>query len=413
MHKILRIFLYIGLSFIVIGCIGWFAGFFANFGLIEKVISGNIEYPLGEIYAIAIDNQDNIYCALTFYSRIQKYNWQGKFIRGWHVDADGGVFRIKVEDDKYVHIGTARNDIHYIFNTDGVLLKKDIEGKFFADITNKCESQCRDVNGNIYKIEKHILFPNVSKTTPTGYKINLITTPLYLWFIMGPFPAWYICIIGIIMTGITGAFIKLLDKKKKKIIKQATDSQHQKSKRLKFIEQVNGFAVQIPAVRNWGLIIFLPIWLTGWTGGIIWVVRGLFETNNPLITVMRVILFIVFCFAELFFIYIWIWNITGKEIVKIDGNNLFVKLDILGMGIIKQYKTDKIYELHFKESSFSMSNSLPGMWAISGGNVVFTYDYSTKEFGIGLTEFEYNEIVKKFKRYLPETSFSNTTKILI
>jgi hypothetical protein len=230
---------------------------------------------------------------------------------------------------------------------------------------------------------------------------------------MGPFPAWYICIIGIIMTGITGAFIKLLDKKKKKIIKQATDSQHQKSKRLKFIEQVNGFAVQIPAVRNWGLIIFLPIWLTGWTGGIIWVVRGLFETNNPLITVMRVILFIVFCFAELFFIYIWIWNITGKEIVKIDGNNLFVKLDILGMGIIKQYKTDKIYELHFKESSFSMSNSLPGMWAISGGNVVFTYDYSTKEFGIGLTEFEYNEIVKKFKRYLPETSFSNTTKILI
>ncbi len=44
---------------------------------------------------------------------------------GWYVDAAGGLLAVDVDNADRVHVHTARNDMHYVFDTNGSLLQKE------------------------------------------------------------------------------------------------------------------------------------------------------------------------------------------------------------------------------------------------------------------------------------------------
>ena len=57
--------------------------------------------------------------------RVQVYDRNWKFVRGWHVDAGGGTFKLSASQADRVEAITARGQWHYVFDLSGKLLSKE------------------------------------------------------------------------------------------------------------------------------------------------------------------------------------------------------------------------------------------------------------------------------------------------
>jgi hypothetical protein len=57
--------------------------------------------------------------------RIQVYDANWSFRTGWHVDANGGTFKVLAPAPGRIEVVTARGQWHYVFDTDGHLISKN------------------------------------------------------------------------------------------------------------------------------------------------------------------------------------------------------------------------------------------------------------------------------------------------
>jgi hypothetical protein len=91
-------------------------------------------------------------------SRIQVYDPNWKFIRSWYVDAGGGDFRIVPFGQDQIDVYTSRGNMHYIFNTNGLLL-------------------------NAVKNYGRVSVPNqgMSYSVPTSPWLMVFSGPLFSW----------------------------------------------------------------------------------------------------------------------------------------------------------------------------------------------------------------------------------------
>lgn len=196
-----RIALSVSISLVVVGIFGWSVAIFFND---EKTINeyqlSNVEFPLGELKGIVVDNEGNIYCGLQSYGRIQVYNEKGKFIKGTFIDAQGGDFKIMIDNDENIHIATIRKGMHYIYKKNLSLATKTSNSQYYFQIGEKNDLQAADKNNNLYQIKYNIIYPTIIKISPSGEENKLISTPLYLWPIMFPLPAWLIGATGFIFS---------------------------------------------------------------------------------------------------------------------------------------------------------------------------------------------------------------------
>ena len=172
------------------------------------IFPNDAQFPLRGIdeIPIAVDNDGNIYSAITHYSRIQKYNKNGEFIKGWFVDTSG-VFNIWVGDDR-LHAILSRTHKHVVFDLNGKMIE-NINITDFNEESSLWEkagkSVKKDLDGNIYLVENS---DNILKITPAGEKSVIIKNPFYLYLIKEPLPAFFLFIIGALMSFISGAIIK-------------------------------------------------------------------------------------------------------------------------------------------------------------------------------------------------------------
>lgn len=181
------------LAFIGIG--GFAAGFIcACVTLFNKpMVSTWARFPLGVLDCVAVDNRGNIYCGLAFYGRIQVYSPEGKFLRGWFVNAGGGGLRMKIDKDNHLHVCPAKSNNLYVFNTNGLLLSSNAMMPKERDLYFEYNpyQAAEDAEGNPYTIlPKLLVVPRVVKIVPTGETLTVVSDPFYLWFIQGPFPAF-------------------------------------------------------------------------------------------------------------------------------------------------------------------------------------------------------------------------------
>lgn len=187
----------VGIFLAILGCLGWTTTF------APSVISNlNIEYPLGVLKSIAVDSSGRIYCGIEAYSRIQVYDKNGRYLKGWFIDSSGGSFKIKVDEKDLLHIATARNGIHYIYNVNGELISKQGNRKSYYNEIATDDQQYRfiDREGNTYKIWGFsLLYPRIIKTDSSGIALEIISTPFYKWIFMAPFPSWFFGISGLII----------------------------------------------------------------------------------------------------------------------------------------------------------------------------------------------------------------------
>jgi hypothetical protein len=180
--------------FFLLGVIGWFLPFFGwPFG-------SWIESPNSEPHGIILDKYGNIYCGSKSYGRIQKYRPNGKYDRG--VNTEGGTwqgsdfgFQINEKDQLCIVVSWISKDnkgsVHRlrIYDQQGNLLHTEKNESDKRDYIHDMKNSAVDSDGNIYNFQG-FLFPRVVKQTQVGDRSIIISTPVLLWFVQAPFPAF-------------------------------------------------------------------------------------------------------------------------------------------------------------------------------------------------------------------------------
>ena len=173
--------------------------------------------------------------------------------------------------------------------------------------------------------------------------------------------------------------------------------------RLQRLPTVNGTELHILAKKDWGSLIFIPVWLSFWTFGGITAMKWLVHPG-PSTPRAFFALWLAFWFlGEVWAIYWWFWTAFGKEIVTIREGALSIKRDILGYGRIRSFPVGSVRNLRpsgvFPSKSY-WENYLVQLKLV-GGTVGFDVDGQVKKFGIQLTEPEAQEVVQELKSHLP------------
>jgi hypothetical protein len=106
-----------------VGAIGFFGNGLSAFGGMNW-LPRSFEWPVGRAEGvISLPNGDHV-VPLTPSNRIQVYDRNWRFLRGWHVDASGGVFSLAPSGEDRIDVFTARRSLHYVFTADGDLVSR-------------------------------------------------------------------------------------------------------------------------------------------------------------------------------------------------------------------------------------------------------------------------------------------------
>ena len=171
-----------GINFLASGCL--VVGAFGFFGTVLSGVGAlnwlppSFEWPIGETKG-ALVRADGIIVAPHMPSgRIQIYNGDLEFQRGWYVPASGGNFRLAPIGHETFHVYTIRGNKTLVYDIYGSLLSSE---KFEAGIQ-----------------------PRLRRAR----EIVEIPTPIYLKVFVHPFIPWIVGAVGILLLFWTGEFRK-------------------------------------------------------------------------------------------------------------------------------------------------------------------------------------------------------------
>lgn len=193
-----------------------------NLSLIRKlsIDTSKVRFPQTGSKGISVDSKGRIYCAIFDYQRLQVYDQNGQFIRGWftYIPKDGFGLHLVTDPNDNIHI--VADVSHDIYDSNGVLLstKRGENSDPNKEHVGEGYNLTRDQHGNVYRFHSGLssmLFPKIIKIIPTGEQKALIEDPLELWLMMGPVHAWLLLMLWMLFLAIVfvlNYFIKLLQR---------------------------------------------------------------------------------------------------------------------------------------------------------------------------------------------------------
>jgi len=205
-------FLFSILFTIVVASLWWFGSTsLLSESTRSRFFPPKVQFPLGNLNGVAVDKKGDIYLGVRGYSRIQRYNSEGVFLKGWFINTGGGLFDIWIDDKNNLNVRVVRPDDHLIFNADGQLLKttkivSPEEDEYLAQQASGLRA--KDAFGNIYAIENPKWSPKVVKINSIGKESILIKDPVHFYLFRYPQPLLSVGIISLIMSAIIGIIIK-------------------------------------------------------------------------------------------------------------------------------------------------------------------------------------------------------------
>jgi hypothetical protein len=155
----------LGLAYflILVGASGFFAAALSASGVLRLPTS--FEWPAGYVSGVVRAADGDYIVPLIPSGRIQLYDPNWHFIRGWQVDAEGGEFKVQGSPDGMIEVFTARGEHHYSFTKDGLL------------------------------IASTRVLPELFYRLPKARSVTVPTSPLS-WIFSSPFISWGVMAIG-------------------------------------------------------------------------------------------------------------------------------------------------------------------------------------------------------------------------
>ncbi len=166
-------------------------------------------------------------------------------------------------------------------------------------------------------------------------------------------------------------------------------------------ESQGGLRIVIPARRNWFILLFLAVWLVGWAFGELSAIGVLFDVG-PMRTGRRSApsAFLAFwllgwTFGGAAAAYTWLWNLCGREIVRIDGAALAISREPIPFPRSREFDWTQVRNLRVSPSLRPRQNFSPG-------TIAFDYGARTHGFGRGLDEAEAQMLIDAIARRFPQ-----------
>jgi hypothetical protein len=105
---------------VIVGAGGFFATALLEMGVLK--LSNSSQWPAGYVSGVIRTPDGKYVVPLIPPGRVQLYDPQWRFLRGWHVNADAGDFKVECAADGKIDVLTARGLHHYTFTQDGNLI---------------------------------------------------------------------------------------------------------------------------------------------------------------------------------------------------------------------------------------------------------------------------------------------------
>jgi hypothetical protein len=167
-----------------------------------------LRVPFGDLGGIAVGNNGNIYFGIGMFSRIQVYDTNGIFLKGWFVP-DPGISLFVDCNDNLNYLGY-RQRIKLVYDSNGTILDHErVTDKYILNVEPESDYEATDDFGNSYRIESRFFFPRIAKVTPAGEVKTLIEEPIFLTPFRFPFPSIPI----MAMAGIPLSILRFLRRK--------------------------------------------------------------------------------------------------------------------------------------------------------------------------------------------------------
>jgi hypothetical protein len=163
-----RVGFFVGSALAVVGGLGFFGSALSDVGGLNW-LPGSFEWPAGYVTGVATLGSGLHVVPHTPSGRIQVYDSDWKFLRGWHIDAGGGTFKLRGSGADRIDVFTPRGQWHYVFNDRGGLILKVS-----------------------YAPESYSSFECASESA-------LIPTAPWLWVFTHPGISWSILFVGIVV----------------------------------------------------------------------------------------------------------------------------------------------------------------------------------------------------------------------
>ena len=181
MDRILHLFKYIGVLFMIYGALA-FTGW--GMTILDQIPQFSpVNWPLGTVSGVVQDSTGRYVASNTAYSRVQVYDPNLNFITGWSVDDGGGDFHLVMNKNDQVEVLCVRNHRRFVYNLDGNLVTQS--GFSWDD------------------------YPNLDADTMTVS----FPTPIYLLPFTSPFLGGFTVILGMIIISLAGWPIRRRKKK--------------------------------------------------------------------------------------------------------------------------------------------------------------------------------------------------------
>lgn len=160
----------------------------------------------------------------------------------------------------------------------------------------------------------------------------------------------------------------------------------------------------LTARRNWFVLLFLSAWLVGWGVGEFMVpTQMLGKSGRTGIDLFAVAWLVGWTLGGGFALYIWLWNLIGREIIEIDSESLRIKRAVGSVGPLREFSLGHVRALRVAPVGFSPFDFASGMrfWGVGGGSIAFDYGAKTYRFGSALDEAEAKQVLARIGDRLP------------
>jgi hypothetical protein len=164
-----------------------------------------------------------------------------------------------------------------------------------------------------------------------------------------------------------------------------------------------GLSASIPAWRNWFVVLFLCVWLSGWTFSGVSAGRSFVKPGDD--QLFEVLWLGGWLLGELFALSIITWQLAGKEEISISELRLVHRVSAFGIGRTREFATAQVEDTRVKRQPiwpwFNQQSWVPPWFGTGYGTLAFDYGAKTYLMGTGLEEAEAKYIIAQLAKRLP------------
>lgn len=162
-------------------------------------------------------------------------------------------------------------------------------------------------------------------------------------------------------------------------------------------ETGDGLGVHNPTRRSVPLILFMLVWLAGWTAGEVFALSQIFDGSIGITDIFLLFWLTLWTIGGVFAWSTLLWNLLGVERLFITGGGIVRELGLGFMRFRKVYQVADVSDVRVSNVRNEGAQSM-----LTRGRILFDVAGRVRSFGIGLDTEETSAVFWAMRRHLPE-----------